>query len=203
MHPEVPESFSLVIGADYSICNVAVRGSPVLCTTSLLPSQPMLVLIYTRWSRRASYSRVPCSRTQHAANTGLNSRPWDHESGAQPLSYARLYPWLSYTILIQSLRDFSFWSAVFKYTTRGKYGVELTTLGSWVWSSTAELRAPLPKAFIHYLNTEFERFFILVSSVQGHNTRQIRGWTHDLGIMSLELNRRATRASTQGFHTLS
>ena len=38
----------------YSIYNVAVRGSPVLRTTSLLPSQPKPVPIYTPGSRGAT-----------------------------------------------------------------------------------------------------------------------------------------------------
>ena len=54
------------IGLNYSIYNVAVRGLPVLCTMSLLPFWPKLVPLYTPESRGASYSKVPCSRAQHA-----------------------------------------------------------------------------------------------------------------------------------------
>ena len=54
VHPEVPISFSLAIGLGYSIYNVVVGGSPVLRTTSLLPSQPKPVPIYTPESRGAS-----------------------------------------------------------------------------------------------------------------------------------------------------
>ena len=40
MHAEVPVSFSLPTGPDFSIYNAAMmRGSQVLCTTSLLPFQ--------------------------------------------------------------------------------------------------------------------------------------------------------------------
>ena len=91
VHSEVPISFSLVIGPNYSIYNVAMGGLPVLCTMSLLPSQPKPVPIYTPWSTGTSQSKVPCSRTQHATHTGF----------------------------------------------------KLTTLGSWVWCSTAELPMPL------------------------------------------------------------
>ena len=45
MHPKVSISFSLAIGPDCSIYNVVVVGSPVLHTTSLLPSQPKPVPI--------------------------------------------------------------------------------------------------------------------------------------------------------------
>ena len=54
VHPEVPISFSLAIGPDYSIHNVAVRASSVLCATSLLPSQSKLVPICTPGLRGAS-----------------------------------------------------------------------------------------------------------------------------------------------------
>ena len=48
-----------------------MRGSLVLRTTSLLPSQPKSVPIYTPGSRWASKSKVPCSRTQHSTNMGF------------------------------------------------------------------------------------------------------------------------------------
>ena len=49
----VPISFLLAIRtSDYSIYNVAVRGSPVLHTMSVLPSQPTSVSIYT-WVERS------------------------------------------------------------------------------------------------------------------------------------------------------
>ena len=64
-------SFTCAVGPVHSIYYVAMRGSPVLCTTSLLSSQSKLVPIYTPGSRWASYSKVPCSRTQHAAHTGF------------------------------------------------------------------------------------------------------------------------------------
>ena len=55
MHPEVPISFSLAIGLDYSNYNVVVvRGLPVLNTTSLLPFQPKPVPICTPGKRGAS-----------------------------------------------------------------------------------------------------------------------------------------------------
>ena len=43
----MPIFFSLAIGPDCSIYNVAVRGSPFLCTTNLLPFQPKHVSIFT------------------------------------------------------------------------------------------------------------------------------------------------------------
>ena len=87
MHPEVPISFTL-LGPDYSIYNVVVGGSPVLRTTSLLPSQLKLVPIYTPGSRGASYSKVPCSRTQHAGAHRVRTHDLeDHDSVALPLSY--------------------------------------------------------------------------------------------------------------------
>ena len=54
MHPEVPISFSLAIGPDYTIYNVVVGGSPVLHITSLLPFQSKPVPIYTSGLRGAS-----------------------------------------------------------------------------------------------------------------------------------------------------
>ena len=54
VHPEVPISFSLVIGPCYSNYNNVVRGSPVLRLTSLLPFQSMPVPIYTHGSRGGS-----------------------------------------------------------------------------------------------------------------------------------------------------
>ena len=54
VHPEVPNSFSLAIGPDNSIFNVAVRESSVLCTTRLLPFQPKPILIYTLGLRGTS-----------------------------------------------------------------------------------------------------------------------------------------------------
>ena len=60
MHPEVPISFSLAIGTDYSyFYNVVVGGLPVLLTTRLLPSQSKPVPIYTPETRGACYSKVP------------------------------------------------------------------------------------------------------------------------------------------------
>ena len=53
--------------------NVAVRGSPVLCTTSLLLSQLKLVPIYTPGSKGAS--ALLSSRTQHAGWHGV----WTHD----------------------------------------------------------------------------------------------------------------------------
>ena len=47
MYPELPVSFSLAIEPDYSIYNVAVRGSPVLRTRNLLLFQPKPVPICT------------------------------------------------------------------------------------------------------------------------------------------------------------
>ena len=95
MHPEVPISFSLVIGWDYSIYNVAVTGSPVLCTMSLyLPSLSWYQFIHLGWEEQV---RVKCLAQGHntRAHTGLptqdsNSQPWDHESGALQLSYVCL-----------------------------------------------------------------------------------------------------------------
>ena len=59
------------LGQTAQYVNVALTELPVLCTTSLLPSQPKPVPIYTlRW-RGASYSKVPCSRTQHTAHSGF------------------------------------------------------------------------------------------------------------------------------------
>ena len=63
VYPKVPISFSLAIWPDYSIYNVPVRGSPFLCTASLLPSQPKPVPTYTHESKGASKS-IFCSRTQ-------------------------------------------------------------------------------------------------------------------------------------------
>ena len=51
----------------HNFYNVVVEGSPVLHTTSLLPSQPEPVPIYTPGSRGASKSKVPCSRVQHGS----------------------------------------------------------------------------------------------------------------------------------------
>ena len=62
----VTVSLSLAIGPDYSIYNVVVRRSPVLRTTSLLPSQPTPVPICTPGSRGA----VPCRGHNTRAHTG-------------------------------------------------------------------------------------------------------------------------------------
>ena len=68
--------------------NVALRWLLVLCTTSLLPSQPKLVLIYTPGSIGASQNKVCCSRTWHAGpNRVLTHDPEIFESKALPLSH--------------------------------------------------------------------------------------------------------------------
>ena len=67
--------------------NVAIRGSPFLCTTSQLPSQPKLVpIIHVDQEKQV---RMKCLAHWHNVQPtqGSNSRPWDHESGALPLSY--------------------------------------------------------------------------------------------------------------------
>ena len=68
MHPDV--HFSLAVGPDYSVYNVALRGLPVLCTTSLLGQEEQV--------------KVKCFAQGHNTRPaqGLNSQPWDHESGA-------------------------------------------------------------------------------------------------------------------------
>ena len=63
MHPEVPISSSLAIGPDYTIHDVVVGGSSVLRITSLLPSQPKLVPIYTPGSRGAAQGHNTQART--------------------------------------------------------------------------------------------------------------------------------------------
>ena len=84
VHPEVPISFSLAIEPVYSIYNVAVRGSPVFCTTSLLSSQ----YPFTPGSRGAV--RVKCLAQGHNMRAYTGFKLWEHESRALPLSYACL-----------------------------------------------------------------------------------------------------------------
>ena len=67
----VPDNQEIQDVAIFVIYNVAMRESLFLCTTSLLPSQPKLVPIYTPGSRGASESQVPCSRVQHIAHAGF------------------------------------------------------------------------------------------------------------------------------------
>ena len=66
MHPEVPISFSLSIGPDYS--NIAVRGLPLASPlhNEQLPSQPAEpVSIYTPGSRAEEQVRVKCLAKGH------------------------------------------------------------------------------------------------------------------------------------------
>ena len=72
VHQELPISFSLAIGPDFSMDNVAVSGSP-LCTTSLLPSRPRPVPIYTPGMRGARYKQSALlkdtTRSPHGVQT--------------------------------------------------------------------------------------------------------------------------------------
>ena len=81
VHPEVSISFSLVIGPHYSMYNVVMRGSPVLYTTGLSPSQSKLVPIYTPGLRGASYK---CLAQGH--------NKWHTHSSNMSPEHWRLYP---------------------------------------------------------------------------------------------------------------
>ena len=82
------------LGPTSSLYTVAVKGLPVLCTTSLLSSQPKSVNICTLGSREASHqSKVPSSRTQQTGPQGFELttlRSWVQRSSTElrvPLIY--------------------------------------------------------------------------------------------------------------------
>ena len=100
-----PRGAHFLFTSDWARLLNIVRGLPVLCTASLLPSQPRPVPIYTPGSRGASYNRVPFSRTQPAATQGSNPQLWNQASVALPLSYTCLY-------LLQLPCISSWWGAI-------------------------------------------------------------------------------------------